>query len=135
MPTLTITKTIAYTDVHSGASMNITATKQKKATHAYRQVMTVADATTATIFEVGTDLIYTRLLGAVFENVGSVDAYLMITSGGTAAWVWLPAGRTFDLFSLDFYNADSATIPDTIDTISIRGEGGTARVKIDAYLA
>jgi len=135
MPNLTVIKTITYTDADSGASFSITSTKVKKATHAYRQVMTAADGVQRNIFEVGTDPSYTKLHCATFRNVGNFDAYIVINSGGEASWNVLPPGRTFEVWNLNYWNQDSATNPDTIDTIEIQGDGGTCKVKIDAYLS
>lgn len=130
MPSITVRKTIAYTDTHSGASFAIATEKIKVGKHAYRQTIVCGGA--RRLIEIGSNPNYTKLVYACVENVGDYDATIRVSSGGGTADITLPPGRTWDTFNANHWSTGSATDPDTIDEVLAIPVTNDVVIKVDA---
>jgi hypothetical protein len=135
MPSITIRKTVSYTDIDSGASFDIAVSKVKVGKHAYRQTVNIPGGSSRDLIEIGTTPLYLKMVFCQVKNAGNFDIDLTVRSGGGDAMVRIPPGRTWEAFNTNMWNDFSASNPDTIDFIMAEGVGGDTFAKVDALFA
>jgi predicted transcriptional regulator len=135
MPSITIRKTVSYTDIDSGASFDIAVSKVKVGKHAYRQTVSIPDSSSRQLLEIGATPLYTKMVYCQVKNVGNFDILLNVKSGGGDAIVTIPPGRTWEAFNTNIWNDYSSTNPDTVDEIIAEANGGDTFAKLDALFA
>lgn len=133
MATLTVTKTISYTDPDSGATYNVTATKTAEASHARRDRLEIEAIGSATEI-VGNDVKpYNtgRFVYCCIENIGNSSAYIAFYDGtNNPPCFEVPAGTIHDFWGEDIWGADTGSTQRAL--VSIYANGSTS-LEIDVF--
>lgn len=106
MPTLTIRKTVTYTDPDSDLPYTITGSVKIDCSVAQRFRCALSPSTNTEIFEFGRQTLGTGKIAYIcIKNLGADSAYIGFDDNqGDVSAFELAAGADFDLFGKDIYN-------------------------------
>lgn len=133
MPTLTVYKTITYTDPDSDTPYTITSTKVIECDSAQRLRFTLSTgANTQLLANNSSGLTTANPQYVAIKNVGSGSAYIMF-SNPTAGSIEheIPAGAIHDFFGEDIVSDSYGGSDETISTVHAKGN---TELEVDVFM-
>lgn len=129
MPTLTVYKTITYTDPDSDTPYTVTATKVLNCEAGQRTRFTLSSSASTQILTNGyLGLTVANPLYTAIKNVGAGSAYILFDDGTNTFLHEIPTGAIFDFFGEDIWGSGTA---DTFNAVHAKGN---TELEVDVFM-